>query len=165
MSLKSLICSLAAAGAVALCGCEHIDDNRIPPSPVFVQFTTVGDWQLYGVAGAGLYRYFIKAQKQPVGYPYTVASATGFGGVLLVGDIHGEAVAYDLGCPVECRSDVRVEVNADDLTAECPRCHSVYDIVSAYGCPLSGPAAENGYGLQRYYVRPGSNGLYRIITR
>lgn len=165
MSLPRFLTIVVAACALALGACQHIDDNRLPPSPVFVQFATVGDWQIYGVAGAGLYRCFIKQERQPAGYPYTAATATGFGGVLLVGDIHGEPVAYDLACPVECRSDVRVEVNADDLTAECPRCHSVYDIVSACGYPLAGPAAKDGYGLQRYYVRPGSNGLYRIITR
>lgn len=163
---RRLAPALALAAACALAsGCQHIDDNRIPPSPVFVQFTTVGDWQIYGVAGAGLFRYFIKEDKQPAGYPYTVLTATGFGGVLLMGDVHGEPVAYDLACPVECRSDVRVRVVEDNLTAECPKCHSVYDVASAYGYPLSGPAAEDGYGLQRYYVHSGNNGIYRVITR
>lgn len=157
--------ALACAAAVLmLASCRHIDDDRIPPMPVYVQFTTVGDWQLYGVAGAGLYRYFIKQDKKPAGYPYTAMTATGFGGVLLVGDIHGEPVAYDLACPVECRSNVRVQVVEDNLTAECPVCHSVYDIASAYGYPLSGPAAQEGYGLQRYSVNAGNNGIYRIIT-
>lgn len=165
MRLPRLVTALALACSAALAGCEHIDDNRIPPSPVYVQFTTIGDWQIYGVSGAGLFRYFIKPERQPAGYPYTAVTATGFGGVLLVGDIHGEPVAYDLACPVECRSDVRVRVIEDNLTAECPICHSVYDIASAYGYPLSGPAARDGYGLQRYYVHPGSNGIYRVITR
>lgn len=132
---------------------------------VYVPFTTVGDWNIYGVPGAGSYRYFIKENRQPSNYPYTALSATGFGGVLLVGDVHGRPVAYDMACPVECRADVRVRVVEESLVAECPQCHSTYDIVTNYGYPLSGPAAEYAYGLQRYYVADGRNGEYRVIVR
>lgn len=150
---------------LAVCNCRHIDDDRIPPAQAYLQFNTIGDWNLYGVSGAGDYAYFIKQALQPAGYPYTALSATGFGGILLIGDIHGEPQAYDLACPVECRSDVRVSVVEDALVAECPVCHSTYDIVTNYGHPLSGTAAEKAYGLQRYYVHEGSNGEYRVVTR
>lgn len=159
------ISMVAAALALAMGACHHIDDDRIPPALVYVPFNTIGDWTVYGVGGAGDYRYFIKSSRQPSGYPYTALSATGFGGVLLIGDIHGQPVAYDLACPVECRSDVRIQVVADELVAECPVCHSTYDIVTNYGYPLSGKAAQNGYGLQRYYVVNGNAGEYRVITR
>lgn len=145
--------------------CHSIDDDRIPPVNVYLNFNTVGDWTLYGVPGAGSYREFIKANRVPSGYPYSALSATGFGGVLLVGDVHSQPVAYDLACPVECRSDVRIKVDTESLTAECPQCHSVYDIVTNYGYPLSGKAAEKGYGLQRYRVSPGNNGEYMVVTR
>lgn len=154
-----MLCILAASS------CHHIDDDRIPPAPVYLQFNTIGDWNVYGVSGAGVHRHFIKELRQPAGYPYTALSATGFGGVLLIGDVHGQPVAYDMCCPVECRSDVRIQVVQADLVAECPKCHSTYDIVTNYGYPLSGPAAEKGYGLQRYYVHAGNNGEYRIVTR
>lgn len=161
--VRNLIILLLAGFFIT--GCRHINDDRIPPAAVYIPFSTVGDWNLYGVAGAGNYKYFIKSSKQPAGYPYTALSATGFGGVLLICDIFGNPVAYDMCCPVECRSDTRIRVVENELIAECPVCHSTYDIVTNYGYPLSGPAAERGYGLQRYYVVPGSQGEYMIIIR
>jgi len=157
--------SILLAVTFTIVSCHHLDDDRIPPVAVRVPFNTVGDWNLYGVAGAGQYRYFIKSEKQPVGYPYTALSYTGFGGILLVSDIHGNPVAYDLACPVECKSDIRVSVITDQMIAECPVCHSTYDIVTNYGHPLSGKAAERGYGLRRYLVVGGPQGEYMVITR
>lgn len=156
---------MALALAVMAVGCHTIDDDRIPPLNVYVNFNTVGDWTEYGVPGAGSYRRFIKQDRIPANYPYSALSATGFGGVLLVGDVHNQPVAYDLACPVECKSNVRIQVNEQALNAECPVCHSTYDIVTNYGYPLSGKAAEKGYGLQRYHVSPGLNGEYMVITR
>lgn len=133
--------------------------------PVYVPFYTIGDWNIYGTPGAGSFRYFIKEQFQPQGFNYSAISATGYGGVLLIGDVHGRPVAYDLACPVECKQSIRVRVMAENLVAECPQCHSTYDLITNYGYPLSGPAAKDGFGLQRYYVVDGNNGEYRVITR
>lgn len=140
-------------------------DDRIPPAAVHVAFNTIGDWHTYGVSGVGQPRLFILEQRQPSGFPYTATSHTGFGGIMLVGDIHGNPMAYDLACPVEARTSTRVQFISDDMTAECPVCHSVYEIVTNYGQPLSGPAADRGYGLRRYRVAPGLAGEYMIITR
>ncbi len=162
-ALKSVLA--AAAVAMAAAGCTHINDDRIPPSPVRIAFNNVGEWTLYGVAGAGDYRRFIKHELVPEGYPYTAMTYTGFGGVLLICDIHNNPVAYDLACPVECRSDVRINVLQEELKAECPKCHSIYDIVTNHGQPLSGPAAEKHYGLRKYYVGPGAAGEYMLVFR
>ncbi|MDE5643067.1 MAG: hypothetical protein K2H03_08550 [Muribaculaceae bacterium] len=150
--------------ALALASCHHLDDDRIPPAPVLVQFNTVADWDAYGVPGAMSWRYFIKSERQPQNYPYTAMSATGFGGILLCGDINGNPLAYDLSCPVECRADVRVYIDQEALVAECPKCHSTYDVFSLWGHPLSGEAAERGYGLRRYTVRQGGQNEYRVIS-
>lgn len=150
---------------MALCAsCTHIDDKRLPPAAVHIAFNNVGEWHEYGIAGATSYRRFIKSEREPAGFPYTALSYTGYGGILLIGDINGNPIAYDLACPVECKSNVRVYVT-DDLKAECPVCHSLYDIITNYGHPLAGRAAELHYGLQKYYVGPGYNGEYMIITR
>lgn len=151
--------------AALLAGCHHMHDDRIPPAAVHVAFNTIGDWHTYGVSGVGQPRLFILEQRQPSGFPYTATSHTGFGGIMLVGDIHGNPMAYDLACPVEARTSTRVQFISDDMTAECPVCHSVYEIVTNYGQPLSGPAADRGYGLRRYRVAPGLAGEYMIITR
>lgn len=156
---------IPAIMAVAFTGCNRIDDKRLPPVPVYINFTTVGDWNIYGVAGAGSYRYFIKPERQPTGYPYSASNFTGFGGVLLIGDIHGNPIAYDMACPVECRADVRIRMIDNELKAECPVCHSIYDVVTNYGTPLSGPAHSDGYGLTKYYVGPGMSGEHMVISR
>lgn len=162
----------AAIGAIVLLtSCHSVDDDRIPPMPVRISFATYGDWSFYGIAGATDTRRFILPEKIPAGFPYTAMSATGFGGVLLVGQYSYSGdptldppLAYDLACPVEMKSDIRVYVDQDKLVAKCPRCESTYDIFQGYGGPLSGPAAEHGYGLKRYRAGSGSTGQYMIIT-
>ena len=49
--------------------------------------------------------------------------------------------------------------------AVCPVCGSHYDVFQSYGAPLSGKAAEIGYGLTTYMVGSGPNGEYRVISR
>ena len=155
---------VAAAVGVALTGCHHIDNHRLPVSYVHISFTTVGEWDMYGVTGAGQSRRFILPEKLPVGFPYTASSATGLGGVLLCTTYLGTPVAYDLACPVECRANVRVFINEDN-EAECPVCHSRYDVFEKLGYPMSGPAAEDGFGLEVYRVGPGSMGEYMLVSR
>lgn len=151
------------AAALFSVGCDHLDDERIPPAPVNIPFPTVGDWNVLGVGGALDYRRFIKEELVPADYHYSAISATGFGGVLLVCDVNGNPVAYDLSCPVECKRDVRIFVNNDELVGECPKCHSTYDIFTLGGHPLSGPAAKDGFGLRRYNVGPGRTD-YMLIS-
>lgn len=156
---------LSLAAAALFCACNHLDDQRTPPAKVYIPFVSEHDWNTYGTPGASDYRIFIKDERKPANFPYTALSATGFGGVLLVGDIHGSPVAYDLSCPVENRNDVRLTVDAEQMQAYCPKCNSRYEIITNYGIPLSGPAKDNEYGLTKYYVGPGLNGEYMIISR
>ena len=153
---------------IGLCGalssCHHIDNHRLPVSYVNISFRSVGEWDIYGVAGAGQYRRFILPEKIPSGFPYTAMSATGLGGVLLCTTYLGTPVAYDLACPVECRANVRVFIN-DDNEAECPVCHSRYDVFEKLGYPVAGKAAEDGFGLEVYRVGPGAQGEYMLVTR
>lgn len=161
IGIALLVCSMSGIAA-----CDSIDDTRLPYAPVNITFANAGMWNTYGIGGALDTRAFIltPTSREPANFPYTASSATGFGGVLLVGDYYGNPVAYDMACPVECRSDVRVYVDTESQTAECPKCHSTYAIYENFGHPLSGPAAENGYGLQRYKVMQGA-GNYYAITR
>jgi len=132
--------------------CNRIDDNRIPSVGVQIVFTDVAVWNQYGVGGAMQYRYFVRQLNEPKGFFYSATTYTGFGGVLLVDDAYGNPMAYDMACPVECRADVRVAIDKDKNVAECPVCHSTYDVFSNLGSPLSGKAADKGYGLRRYNV-------------
>ncbi len=154
--------AIATASAVGICGCSHIDNHRLPRVPVNIVFWTQGDWVTHGVSGAATYKRFIKDQHIPANYNYTANSYTGVGGVLLCTTYSGEPVAYDLACPYEATANNRVFIN-EDSQAECPRCHSCFDVFGALGTPLSGPAAQNGYGLQVYNVGPGMNGEYMVV--
>ena len=159
----------AAAAVIALIAggtaCDTIDNDRIPAVPVNIIFSTVATWDTYGVTGALDSRRVIltRTEREPRNFPYPASSSTGFGGVLLVCDYYGNPVAYDLACPVEQRADVRVAVNKDHV-AECPVCHSTYAVFENQGHPLSGIAAERGYGLQVYHVQPG-RADYMVVTR
>ncbi|MDE7026180.1 MAG: hypothetical protein K2O88_09935 [Paramuribaculum sp.] len=162
MRLRQLFFPLLALGLAAnTVSCHKVDDDRTPYAPVYIPFTTAGDWDVYGVSGAMLSNSFIKSQRLPKGYPYTDLSQTGFGGVLLVSTYQSEPRAYDLSCPVECRRDILVSIDGD--VAVCHTCGSTYDVFNV-GAPLSGPAAQHHYGLTRYNVGNGANGVFRVIT-
>ena len=162
--LKKLTLLSAFALAAMFSSCDEVDDERIPPYPVYVQFQTQADWTVYGVAGACDYRYFIKENRVPARFPWTALTETGFGGVLLVSDIHGQPHAMDLACPVEAQRDIRVIVDEDLQLARCPHCGSLYDIFTNYGYPMGGEAARCDYALRLYNVGPGYLGQYLIIT-
>lgn len=150
--------------AACFVSCHTVDDDRVPVMPVQITFISQAQWDVYGVAAAMDYRSFIRDERVPAGYHYTASTYTGFGGVLLVSDVLGNPQAYDLACPVECRRDVRVKINEDDYKAFCPKCGSTYDVFSLSGTPVSGVAAERGYGLRRYRVSPGRDlSAYMII--
>ncbi len=157
--------SLTAIALTVICACHSVDDDRLPPAPVRLSFNTVAEWNLYGNPAALQYKMFIKEQRLPANYNYTAISETGFGGILLVGDAFGMPLAYDLACPVEMRKEIRIKVDTEKNEAYCPNCGSRYDIFANYGSPLSGKAAEQGYGLQKYHVGAGAAGEYMVITR
>lgn len=152
--------------ALAISGCHKLDDDRIPPMPVNIVFQSAGMWETYGVPGATDHRRFIIEKHEPVGFPYTAMSRTGFGGVLLVADILGDPRAFDLSCPVEARSDVRVAIDRENNVARCPECGSEYDVFGNMGIPLSGPAVDRHFALTPYHVNRGSSPLeYIVVTR
>lgn len=161
--IKSLVRQLAILLlALISTACGHYE-YRIPPAVVHIQFNTVGDWNTHGVAGAYSYKIFIKEAHIPANFPYTALSETGFGGVLLTTDMHGNYNAYDLACPVEMRRDVRLSIDPDHFEARCDKCGSTFDVFDNYGIPLSGPAHANEYRLTRYFVGPGPSGEYMLI--
>lgn len=165
MKLKKIVTGAAAAicAAAAFCSCSHTDNKRLPVCQVNIVFYTQADWVTYGVAGAAAHRDFIREQRVPVNFPYTASTYTGFGGVLLCTGYDGSPMAYDLACPVECDRNVRVYIN-DDLMAECPKCHSQYDVFGLRGGPVAGPAAKDGYGMQIYRVGTGRQGEFMVVT-
>lgn len=148
----------------AFFSCKSLDDDRVPVAPVNLTFATAVDWNIYGVSGAMQYKYFILSKREPSNFPYLASSATGFGGVLLVSSVMGDPLAYDMACPVECKSSVVVRIDKEIMQARCPECGSTYDVFSLFGHPTGGPAAEHAYGLRRFKVGPGRGGAYMTVT-
>lgn len=161
MFVPAVLCSVATG--VLTPSCESLNDERIPPYSVNLIFSDIASWLTYGTPAALDYRRFILSERVPSNYPWRIGETTGFGGVLLVGDLNGAPRAYDLACPVECRANVRIVVDTDTYTAYCPKCHSTYDIFTNYGQPLSGDAARLHYALRQYYVGAGSASEYMVI--
>jgi hypothetical protein len=172
--MKKLITLISIVIAAILTpACNTIDDERIPTMAVNISLTPEGVWHTYGVAGYGLYKYFIKDQLQPSGFPYTDKTYTGFGGVLLISGMDpftteaGVPLAYDLACPVERKANIRVKIQSGDNLpdAVCPECGSHYNVVEGGGAPTSGPALTSKYGLSRYSVVASSYGGYVITNK
>jgi hypothetical protein len=161
--LKALPVVALLPPAFAISGCNSIDDERTPLVGVWIVFTTQDMWTTYGVPGALDHRRFILSEGIPQNFPYSVAMQTGYGGVLLVGDINGNPAAYDLSCPVENKTTVRIHVDNETNDAVCSTCGSHYSIYNNYGLPTEGPAAKQGYALRKYAISAGSNGEYRVI--
>lgn len=156
---------LAVAVVLGATSCNDSNDQRVPLRTVRIFFITPGQWDVYGVSGATQWRVFTKSNPvQPAGFPYTALSATGFGGVLLVSDVLGAPMAYDLGCPVEAPQVVRIQVDTQAMVGRCPVCGSTFNIFYD-GNALSGAAAENHWPLRRYRVlMPGPSGETAYIT-
>lgn len=140
--------------------CESVDDTRIPKMPVNIDLSDPGRWNTYGVHGFGDYNYFVfqsGSMREPAGYPYVDTSATGYGGVLLIGGMDPfnletlTPLAYDMSCPVEKSPTVRVRISGENYEAVCPVCDSHYDVTMGGGAPTEGPAVREKYGLTRYY--------------
>lgn len=172
IAARIMILILPAVLLSALSACNQVDDDRIPSLPVQINLSGAGMWNTYGVNGVGIHRDFINFEgvRQPSDFPFTAASYTGFGGVLLIGGMDpftaepNVPLAYDLSCPVERSRTVRVAIDSDNYEAVCPVCGSRYNVIMAGGSPVSGPAltGKTKYALRRYYVEPASGGGYII---
>lgn len=129
---------------LAACG-EEEEKYIIPSSPVnFKVNVNVQDKEL---ATAMATKTFTS--------PRLAGEYTGYSGLLVVcsavpitGSIY-ELYAYDLCCPHEKQVETKVQPQTDG-TAKCPKCGSVYDIISGVGNVKSDPSENN---LQRYSAR------------
>jgi nitrite reductase/ring-hydroxylating ferredoxin subunit len=65
----------------------------------------------------------------------------GYGGILVYVGFDGNYYAFDMSCPYEVKTTVRVYPN-ELGQAVCEKCGSVFDISYGIGNPSSGPAKE-----------------------
>lgn len=80
----------------------------------------------------------------------------GYGGILAYIGFDGEFYAFDMCCPFEAKSTIRVYPN-DIGQAVCEKCGTVFDIGYGIGNPSSGSAKEV---LKRYKTNKSGDILY-----
>lgn len=141
---------MAIVISLSMSGCEDAVNDRIPAAAVNINFGNAAIWGVYGVSAYPDHREFIKSENKPRGFTYVANSATGYGGVMLVCTPTNVVLAYDMSCPVERSSTIRIEYDDDELVLRCPHCNSTYDVST--GSPLSGTALKEKYLLQPYAV-------------
>ena len=121
--------------------CEKSDYTTIPYTQVYVELKLgTGDVELNSNLA---YKTITK--------PRIGIEKTGFGGILVVngmGDAPVNLYAYDLACPVEAQSNIRVVPDESGITATCPKCGAVFYIATGTGAPQSGTR----YRLRLYQV-------------
>jgi nitrite reductase/ring-hydroxylating ferredoxin subunit len=86
----------------------------------------------------------------------TAVDRIGFGGILVYTGFDGEYYAFDMSCPYEHQTNVRVYPN-DLGQAVCEGCGSVFDIGYGIGNPSSGKAKEV---LKKYKTTLSGDVLY-----
>lgn len=148
---------------IGVTSCKSADDERIPDADVYLPLT-LGQWNVYGAAGAGQYAIFDKAKALPAGFPYTAMQQTGYGGILIVTDYMGNHLAYSACCPVERNNKIVLQIVDENhvQVARCTECGSTYDVFSGHGAPLSGPALNDKYALTPYKIS--ATDLYPVVV-
>lgn len=122
-----------------LTGCESNYISSIPNYPVFMELQLATDPTFKD----NPYQFRVFEQRR---YEH---EAVGFGGILVIcgfGSSNFEYYAYDLACPYEAQSSIKVTPN-DIGQAVCETCGSVYEIIHGIGNPIEGPSKEI---LKRY---------------
>ena len=150
LSLTLLLILLAA------CSNEQAP-SRIPDMPVQVQIPIGSDLNTI---------LSTKSITSPEGYP--ADTRLGYGGVLVVNGFATDSenssfYAFDLACPHEANSQIRIRIGKEKLDAYCPQCQSRFDIFHGSGIPTAGIAKKNKSGLKHY--RTILQGNYVRITR
>lgn len=133
-------------GIIGLTACENYVSS-IPDMPVHLQLNLLTE-----------YPHLKNNPNQCVIFekPRLVSDRIGFGGVLVYSDFYGDFHAFDLACPYEAQTSVKVR--PDSLgRAICPQCGEVYDISLGTGIPTQGICREP---LKRYVAREVNNVLY-----
>lgn len=129
-------------------GCEDDEITNIYGNEVFFQINATAGGPDHILNTYGQYKVFTENR---------LASdrGVGLGGLLVVcsheliqGTTFYHLYAYDLACPVERSSKIRVEPDKDGH-ATCPKCGSVYSLFG--GDVVSGKSTSK---LQRYYAEP-----------
>ncbi len=133
---------------LVLVGCDSLNrKSPIPDMPVSMDLIILRDAP--ELMTPGNYKLYTKP---PYMYHYI-----GYGGILLFHDFNDEISAFDLACPHEAESTVRVDSLADGGIVTCRKCLTSYDVSFGIGNPIKGVSQ---FGLRRYKVRQSGNTIH-----
>lgn len=135
----------------ALVSCSDVNDERVPYVSVRIEVSSAQQTNPVWWPSAPAESVEYLKPDYPYGFPYTISSYTGYGGVMLVCGYDGQYYAYDMSCPVEREANVRIYVD-DNMDGRCKVCGSTYDLFWGSGAPKSGEAQQQGYSLRKYYI-------------
>ena len=129
--------------------CSHNAESSIPDYPVDLQLDLNGEYATFRNSYGGIL-IFDKRKKEK--------DKIGFGGILVCTNYEGKYLAFDLACPYEAKSNIRVEI--DGLSALCRKCGSGFDIYTGeFAHPQKGPAKQ---GLKKYRTQLSSSGILMV---
>jgi len=89
--------------------------------------------------------------------------AIGFGGVLISTFLDSNGIrhaAFDMACPYEKESDVRVFPDSNGIFAICERCGSRFELSMGLGNVVQGPATEHLRPLNVH-----RQGIWLVVTQ
>lgn len=145
---------------MCLISCDDTYISSIPDYPVYLELNLVTTYPIFRNS-YNKYMTFLK--------PVTAIERIGYGGVLVYSGFDGAYYAFDMSCPYEHKSTVRVYPN-DLGQAVCEKCGTVYDIGYGVGNPskrirtnLPDTTALAKEVLKRYHTSFSGDVLY--ITR
>lgn len=141
--------TLIGLAVVSLVACRSTEEPQTPIYPVNLSLHLQQN----------TYRLLLSpATITTITTPMYASDRLGFGGLALV---HGwglnEYYAYELVCPYENRTDVRLEVRNIELA--CPQCSTRYEVLSGSGVPIEGVGKSP---LRRY--RANYNSQTKVLT-
>jgi len=134
---RNLIIALAMIFSLGLTSCYDNYISSIPDYPVNLTLNLTSTYPTFKNS-VNQFLVFEKPVKQ--------GDFVGFGGILVYTGFDGNYYAFDLACPYEADSKIKVVPNTLGQ-AECKLCGSLYDISYGIANPVKGPAKET---LRRY---------------
>ena len=149
----TIYCLLIALLSIPIVGCKDNIQSSIPDYPVYLQLNLTAQYPTFK-NNPLQFITFEKAEK--------VSDRIGFGGIVvctgITFDDYGyiEYYAFDMACPYEIKSAVKVHPNSEGNLV-CDKCGSVFDIKSGSGMPVSGPTKEF---LKKYRTSLSGDVLY-----
>lgn len=114
--------------ALTIFSCTKQEKSNLPYARV--NFTVDLRYEDSDLVGSTKSKVFTEARK--------AGERVGLSGILVTCGFDNTYYAYELCCPYEAKTHIRIEPT-EDGTAVCPECKTVYDTGFGNGVPLEGP--------------------------